>query len=148
MAQIFHPSTNTISKASIFGAIFILAGMAWVSAEIERANLPPDILRGLPGPAGPSRPHGDRRLPALWPVEPPGPGSAIAISIALVKAALVVLYFMHVRVSTRLTKLFAVMGLLWLAILFSLTLNDYLTRSWFEVSRGWTDAPGLLPPGR
>ncbi len=28
MAQIFHPSTNTIAKVSIFGGVFILAGAA------------------------------------------------------------------------------------------------------------------------
>jgi hypothetical protein len=30
MAQIFHPSTNTISKVSIFGGVFILAGLVWL----------------------------------------------------------------------------------------------------------------------
>src|SRR3954462_837748 len=34
MAQIFHPSMNTIARASIFGAIFVLAAAAWVGARI------------------------------------------------------------------------------------------------------------------
>ena len=34
MAQIFHPSFNTIARASIFGAIFILAAVTWVGAKI------------------------------------------------------------------------------------------------------------------
>ena len=38
MAQIFHPSTNTISKLSIFGAFFMMAAMAWVSAEFNRSG--------------------------------------------------------------------------------------------------------------
>jgi len=38
MAQIFHPSTNTISKLSIFGALFMMAALAWVSAEINRSG--------------------------------------------------------------------------------------------------------------
>ena len=38
MAQIFHPSTNTISRVSIFGAIFILAGLSWVAAVIYRSG--------------------------------------------------------------------------------------------------------------
>jgi hypothetical protein len=38
MPQIFHPSTNTFSKASIFGAIFILAGLAWVLAQFFRSS--------------------------------------------------------------------------------------------------------------
>ncbi len=37
MAQIFHPSANTIAKASIFGAIFIAAAAAWVGGEITRS---------------------------------------------------------------------------------------------------------------
>lgn len=53
----------------------------------------------------------------------------IAVSIAVVKATLVVLYFMHVRYHTRLTWIFASAGFLWLIILFALTLADYATRS-------------------
>jgi hypothetical protein len=37
MAQIFHPSTNTISKVSLFGALFFLAGLAWVGGELYRS---------------------------------------------------------------------------------------------------------------
>src|SRR5438270_11492394 len=37
MTQIFHRSTNTISRVSIFGAIFIIAGLTWVAAEIQRS---------------------------------------------------------------------------------------------------------------
>jgi hypothetical protein len=38
MAQIFHPSTNTISKVSIFGAVFIVAGLLWVAATVQRSS--------------------------------------------------------------------------------------------------------------
>jgi len=38
MPQIFHPSTNTISKFSIFGAVFIIAALAWVSAGVNRSG--------------------------------------------------------------------------------------------------------------
>ena len=37
MAQIFHPAFNTIAKASIFGAVFILAGLAWLGYEIQKS---------------------------------------------------------------------------------------------------------------
>jgi hypothetical protein len=37
MAQIFHPSTNTISRVSIFGAVFILAALLWLLAAINRS---------------------------------------------------------------------------------------------------------------
>ena len=52
----------------------------------------------------------------------------VALTIAVTKALLVILFFMHVRYSTRLTKLTAIGGFLWLAILIFLTLNDYVTR--------------------
>jgi cytochrome c oxidase subunit 4 len=54
----------------------------------------------------------------------------VAITIAVIKATLVVLFFMHVRYSTRLTRVVAASGIFWLLILFSLTFGDYLTRSW------------------
>ncbi len=52
----------------------------------------------------------------------------IALAIAFGKAALVVLFFMHVRHSRPMSKLTVVAGLFWLLILFGLTLSDYLTR--------------------
>ena len=57
----------------------------------------------------------------------------VAIAIAILKATLVVLYFMHVRYSTRLTSLAVVAGVFWLIILFVLTLSDYETRGWLGV---------------
>jgi cytochrome c oxidase subunit 4 len=52
------------------------------------------------------------------------------LSIAVTKATLVILFFMHVFWSTRLTWLVAVSGILWLGILILYTLNDYATRDW------------------
>jgi cytochrome c oxidase subunit 4 len=52
----------------------------------------------------------------------------VALTIAVIKATLVVLYFMHVRYSSRLTWVFVLAGLFWLGILIALTLSDYLTR--------------------
>jgi hypothetical protein len=37
MAQLFHPSSNTIAKVSIFGAVFFLAGLAWMSLALNRS---------------------------------------------------------------------------------------------------------------
>jgi cytochrome c oxidase subunit 4 len=60
-----------------------------------------------------------------------GPLNAVAaLTIASAKATLVVLYFMHVRYSTRLTWVVVVGSLFWLGILLVLTLSDYLTRGW------------------
>jgi len=52
----------------------------------------------------------------------------VALGIAVTKAVLVLLFFMHVRYSTRLTALTAVGGFLWLAILIGITLTDYMSR--------------------
>lgn len=61
----------------------------------------------------------------------PGPLNAIvALTIAAVKATLVVLYFMHMRYSQRLVWLVFGAALFWLAILFALTISDYSTRGW------------------
>jgi cytochrome c oxidase subunit 4 len=56
--------------------------------------------------------------------------TVVALGIAGFKALLVVLFFMHVKYATRLTKLAVVAGLYWLMILLALTLSDYLTRPW------------------
>ena len=55
----------------------------------------------------------------------------VAFAIATAKGALVVLYFMHARYSSRVTRVVIGAGLGWLAILFTLTLSDYLTRTQF-----------------
>jgi cytochrome c oxidase subunit 4 len=61
----------------------------------------------------------------------PGPLNAVvALTIAVVKATLVILYFMHVRYSSRLVWLIIGSALFWLAILFALTISDYWTRTW------------------
>ncbi len=51
-----------------------------------------------------------------------------ALAIAVTKMILVVLFFMHVRWSSRMVWLFASGGLVWLAILFMLTMADFLSR--------------------
>jgi cytochrome c oxidase subunit 4 len=53
----------------------------------------------------------------------------IALAIAVTKATLVILYFMHVRYSPRLTWVVVTSGFFWLAIMITLTLSDYLTRT-------------------
>ncbi len=55
----------------------------------------------------------------------------IALAIAATKVSLVALYFMHARYSSRLTRVVIGAGLAWLAILISLTLSDYMTRTQF-----------------
>lgn len=52
-----------------------------------------------------------------------------ALGIAVFKAVLVVLFFMHVKYSPRLTWAVVLGALFWLGILLVLTMNDYLTRA-------------------
>jgi len=52
----------------------------------------------------------------------------VAVAIAVIKATLVVLYFMHVRYSDRLTWIVVIAGFAFLGILLVLTFSDYLAR--------------------
>ena len=54
----------------------------------------------------------------------------VMLAIALVKATLVILIFMGVRWSSRLTWVVAASGFVWLLILFGITMTDYLSRGW------------------
>ena len=61
--------------------------------------------------------------------------AVVALTIACFKALIVVLFFMHVKYSTRLIKLTVIAGLYWMGILFVLTFSDYLTRAWGTFSQ-------------
>jgi cytochrome c oxidase subunit IV len=61
----------------------------------------------------------------------------VAMSIAVSKGLLVVLFFMHVRYSARLIWVFVAAGAFWLALLIGLTLSDFLTRGWLPVPAPW-----------
>ncbi|MEP6663048.1 MAG: cytochrome C oxidase subunit IV family protein [Verrucomicrobiota bacterium] len=54
----------------------------------------------------------------------------VAMMISIAKTLLVIWFFMHVRQTSKLTWLFVAAGFFWLAILFTLTFGDYLTRGW------------------
>ena len=64
----------------------------------------------------------------------------IAIGIAVTKATVVILFFMHVKYSSKLTKFVVVSCLFFLACLFGLTFTDYLSRGWYASPRGTTMA--------
>src|SRR6478672_8278262 len=69
-----------------------------------------------------------------------GPWNIIAaLTIAVVKMLLVILFFMHVRHSPRLTWLFIAAGFIWLLIMIELTLGDYTTRG--QVHRSISQNP-------
>lgn len=54
----------------------------------------------------------------------------IALAISFAKTILIMLFFMHIRGSSRLLHLAAVTGLLWLFLMLLLTLSDYHSRGW------------------
>jgi cytochrome c oxidase subunit IV len=54
----------------------------------------------------------------------------VALGIAVIKAMLVVLFFMHVKYSPRLTKLTVGAGVFTFLVLIGMTLADYFTRAW------------------
>jgi cytochrome c oxidase subunit 4 len=60
--------------------------------------------------------------------------NVVALGVAVLKASLVVLYFMGVRYATRLTALVIASGLFFLSIMVGLTLVDYATRGWLGVA--------------
>lgn len=59
--------------------------------------------------------------------------TVIALTIAVIKATLVVLFFMHVRYSDKLTWVVVGSGFVWLLVLFFLTMSDYYARRWMVI---------------
>jgi cytochrome c oxidase subunit 4 len=57
----------------------------------------------------------------------------VALAIAVCKASLVILFFMHVRYSTRLTKMIVMCAIFWLSLLLFITMSDIWTRNWMGV---------------
>jgi len=57
----------------------------------------------------------------------------VALTIAVCKASIVVLFFMHLKYSPKLTKLVVLCGIFWLIILLTMTESDLLTRHWMGV---------------
>jgi cytochrome c oxidase subunit 4 len=60
----------------------------------------------------------------------------VAMTIAVTKMSLVLLFFMHVRYSSRLIWVIVASMFFWLLILLSLTLTDYTSRGWFGSNAG------------
>jgi cytochrome c oxidase subunit IV len=56
--------------------------------------------------------------------------AVVALAIAVFKAVIVVLFFMHVKYSSKLTKLTVAAGLFTFIVLITMTLTDYMSRAW------------------
>jgi len=104
-----HPTVPLRLYVGIFAALILLTGLTVVIAFFDL---------------------GGGRLHAL--------NAIAAITIAVAKALLVVLYFMHVRYSSRLTWIFVGAGVFWFVIMIVLTLADYLSRGWFPTPGSWS----------
>jgi cytochrome c oxidase subunit 4 len=55
----------------------------------------------------------------------------VALTIAVIKTVLIIMFFMEVKYGTKLLWVFVASGFLFLLIMFFLTMNDYLTRDWY-----------------
>lgn len=74
-----------------------------------------------------------------------GPFNTVAaLTIAVIKMLLVILFFMHVKYSSGLTRIVIVAGFFFLAILVSLTLADEFTRHWTPNPGPWSMIIPLL----
>jgi cytochrome c oxidase subunit 4 len=69
----------------------------------------------------------------------------IAMTIAVVKAVMVVLWFMHVKYSGKLVWVFSAAAFLWLGILLVLTFSDYVSRGWVPRRLEATPVTDILP---
>ena len=61
----------------------------------------------------------------------------VAITIAVIKACLVVWFFMHLSHSAKVTWICAAGGVVWLVIMLALTMSDIMTRSWVPRPDSW-----------
>ena len=61
----------------------------------------------------------------------------IAMTIATIKALLIVLFFMEVRYSSRLTMVMVGGGFVWLALLIIITMSDYVSRHLVGAGQPW-----------
>jgi len=76
--------------------------------------------------------------------------TVVALVIAFIKMSLVVLFFMHLRWATGLTRILVLCGFFWLAIMITFTLGDELTRKWQINPAPWISTPvqAIVPLAR
>jgi cytochrome c oxidase subunit 4 len=67
----------------------------------------------------------------------------VALAIAITKATLVVMFFMHVKYGSHLTKLIVGVAIFFLGIMLTLTMTDYLSRGWFTAPGGSTSPASI-----
>lgn len=84
----------------------------------------------------------------LGPLHVPGTvfNNLVAMTIAVIKASLVIMFFMHVKYSTSLTRFWALIGFIWVTLM-AFILVDYATRPLDPtIARPWMADPGSATP--
>jgi cytochrome c oxidase subunit IV len=71
--------------------------------------------------------------------------TVVALVIAVFKATLVVLFFMHLKYQTGMTRVVIVAALLWLAVLIGITMSDVFTRHWTAGGSSWQRSSVISP---
>ena len=61
----------------------------------------------------------------------------VAVTIAVIKATIVVLWFMHLKYSAKITWVAAGAGFIWLAVMIALTMSDVASRDWIPFPDTW-----------
>lgn len=72
--------------------------------------------------------------------------TVVALTIAVVKMILVVLFFMHVKYATGLTRVVILAGFFWLGIMITLSCADELTRTWEIIPQSWLSNSSIIIP--
>jgi len=83
-------------------------------------------------------------MPKIGPLSGTVVNQVVALIIALIKAFLVVTIFMGVKFGTKLIKLWASLGFIWVVLIFTI-LGDYTTRK-YEMAPGWDGKPDSAMP--
>ncbi len=99
-----HAEHHVVPKSVYFAVFFTLIALTWVTAWISTKDLGSSSLN-----------------------------VAVALSIAVFKASLVVMFFMHVKYGTKLTKMIVCIGIVWLLMLLFIAMMDIWTRTWMGV---------------
>ena len=71
--------------------------------------------------------------------------TALSFLVSAAKTALIAWYYMHLKREKGMTRIFAVAGVAWLVILFSLALSDYVSRGWLPYPSRWPILVKLRP---
>jgi cytochrome c oxidase subunit 4 len=111
-----HPENPLIYYLGVFGLLMVLTALTVYVAYFDLEEMFKD--NAILGPVS-------GLLNAL-----------VALTIAAVKALAVVLIFMHVRWSSRLTQVIVVAAVFWLVIMLSFTISDYVTRGGWPIGLG------------